>query len=92
MLQATLLQETSRLDVMGIISYIRTALHQLVGNDVSMMRTLCRTMFPDHDSDDMDVDSRSLFISLFISKCMNTRSDITHPQAVSRVLVPVLEG
>lgn len=91
-LQATLLQETARLDVMGIISYIRTALHQLVGNDVSMMRTLCRTMFPDYDTDAMDVDSRSLFISLFISKCMNTRSDITYPQAISRVLMPVLEG
>lgn len=91
-LQATLLQETARLDVMGIISYIRTALHQLVGNDVSRMRALCRTMFPDYDTDAMNVDSRSLFISLFISKCMNTRSDITYPQAISRVLMPVLEG
>lgn len=91
-LQATLLQETARLDVIGIISYIRAALYQLVGNDVDMMHTLCQTMFPDHDSDAMGVDSRSLFISLFISKCMNTRSDITYPQAISRVLIPVLEG
>lgn len=88
-LHATLLQETSRLDVVGIITYIRVLLKQSIGNDRVKMRELCETFFPDYLSTDECVDDRSLFISLLISYCMNTRDDITYPQALSRVLYPI---
>lgn len=91
-LQATLLQDTARLDVIGIITYLRQALHQTIGDDVQRLNTLCQTMFPEYETDNGDIDTRSLFISLFISKCMSTRHDITYAQALERLAYPVLEG
>jgi len=91
-LQATLLQDTARLDVIGIITYIRTALHQTIGDNIQRISTLCHTLFPEHAIDDVDIDIRSLFISLFISKCMNTRSDITYAQSLNRLAHPILAG
>lgn len=91
-LQATLLQDTARLDVIGIITYIRTALQQTIGDDVQAIRTLCRTMFPDYSEDETHIDMRSLFISLLISNCMNTRDDITCEQSLFRATQPILAG
>lgn len=91
-LQATLLQDTARLDVIGIITYIRTALHHTLGDNAQQIHTLCHTLFPEHDIDGVDIDIRSLFISLLISKCMNTRNDITYAQSLVRLTQPILDS
>lgn len=88
-LQATLLQDATKIDMLGIISYIRTVLHQNIEYK-SQMDDACQTVFPDNT--DIESDTRSLFISLFISQCMNTHEDITYPQSLSRIMQPILAG
>lgn len=89
-IQATLMQETSKIDVLGVITYIRIALIHTMGDNTSALDQLCTVLFSDtyRQTDDMDI--RSNFISLLISKCINTREDITYEQSVARLMEPIL--
>ena len=89
-IQATLIQETSKIDVLGMITYIRTALQHTAGDNMKAIGQLCAVLFEDTYRPDEDMDIRSTFISLLISKCISTREDITYEQSVARLMEPIL--